>query len=100
MKKAFAISGLTVWTLGLVIGLGFAVVGQMNGTNKLPFENRRLQTENRSLSSERDSLRVSLKTERGLSDQYLGILGLHHKMLFEVVTPPNVTSLRPRPREE
>lgn len=100
MKKAFAVASLAVWTLGLLIGIGFAVQGEVNATNNLPFENRRMLTEIQSLASERDSLLESVKNERGRGDQYLGVLGLQLKMLFESATPPKVKSLGPWPREE
>ena len=101
MTKAFAVASLAVWTLGLLIGIGFAVVGEVNGNNDLPLENRQLLTEIQSLTSERDSLLESVKSERGRGDQYLGVLGLQNKMLFESKsTPPKVTPLGPWPREE
>ena len=34
-EKAFGIVSLTIYSFGLVIGLGFAVVGEVNGNNKL-----------------------------------------------------------------
>ena len=100
MKKAFAVSTLAVWTLALLIGLGFAVVNKANGTNMLLLENRQLGIESRSLASERDSLLEAVKSERGRGDQYLWVLGLQNKMLFESAPPPRVMALEPRLREE
>ena len=100
MKKAFAASTLAVWTLALLIGLGFAVVNKANGTNMLLLENRQLGIESRSLASERDSLLEAVKSERGRGDQYLWVLGLQNKMLFESAPPPRVMALELRLREE
>ena len=93
MKKAFAVATLTVWSLGLLIGLGFGVVGLVNATGKLPLENRQLLAENRSLAT-----KVGL--ERGRSDQYLAVFNLQSKMLYESATLPEVASSGPWPREE
>lgn len=57
MKKAFMISSLSVWTLALLIGVVFAVVGQVTGVQQLPGENYQLRTE-------RDSLKETIATER------------------------------------
>ena len=100
MKKAFAISSLSVWTLALLIGLGIAVMQQVNSTNTLFLENRQLGIHSQSLASERDSLLEAVKSERGRGDQYLWVLGLQNKMLFESAPPPRVKSLEPRLREE
>ena len=100
MKKAFAVSTLSVWILALLIGLGFAVVNKVNATNTLLLENRQLGIESRSLESERDSLLEAVKSERGRGDQYLWVLGLQNKMLFESAPPPRVMALEPRLREE
>ena len=48
---------LTVWTLGLLIGIGFSVVGQVTGVQQLPGENYQLR-------AERDSLKNTIDTER------------------------------------
>ena len=76
------------------------MVNKANATNTLLLENRQLGIESRSLASERDSLLEAVKSERGRGDQYLGVLGLQNKMLFESATPPRVKSLEPRLREE
>ena len=57
MKKAFMIASLSVWTLGLLIGIGFAVLGEVTGVQQLPGENYQLRIE-------RDSLRDTIDTER------------------------------------
>ena len=57
MKKAFMVVSLTVWTLGLLIGIGFSVVGQVTGVQQLPGENYQLR-------AERDSLKNTIATER------------------------------------
>ena len=58
MKKAFMIASLTVWTIGLLVGIGFSVVGQVAGVNQLPGENYQLR-------AERDSLKETIDTESG-----------------------------------
>ena len=100
MKKAFGIATLTFWILGLLIGLGFGVAGEVNANNKLPMENLRLLTEIQALTSEIDSLLESVKNERVRGSQYLKVLDLQHKTFFESATPPNVKSLGPSPHEE
>ena len=100
MKKAFALATVSVWTLGLLIGIGFGVVGHVNATNKLPLENRQLVTENRSLAMERDSLVESVKSETARGDQYFGVLGMQNKMLLKSVALPDVAYLGPWPKED
>lgn len=93
MKKAFAVATVSVWTLGLLIGLGFGVLGLVNATNKLPLENRQLLTENRSLAMERDSLVESV-------NQSLEVLGMQNQMLLKSVALPDVTYLGPWPKAD
>jgi hypothetical protein len=57
VKKAFMISSLSVWTLALLIGVVFAVVGQVTGVQQLPGENYQLRTE-------RDSLKETIATDK------------------------------------
>ena len=57
MKKAFMIASLAVWTLGLLVGIGFSVVGQVTGVQQLPGENYQLR-------AERDSLKNTIDSER------------------------------------
>ena len=57
MKKAFLVASLSVWTLGLLVGIGFSVVGQVAGVQQLPGENYQLR-------AERDSLQDTIDTER------------------------------------
>ncbi len=57
MKKAFLIASLSVWTLGLLVGIGFSVAGQVAGVKQLPSENYQLR-------AERDSLNDTIDTER------------------------------------
>ena len=100
MKKAFAISSLSVWTLALLIGLGIAVMQQVNSTNTLFLENRQLGIHSQSLASERDSLLQSVKSERSRGDQYLRALRQQNEILFELATPPTVKSVGSPLREE
>ena len=57
MKKAFLVASLSVWTLGLLVGIGFSVVGQVAGAQQLPGENYQLR-------AERDSLKNTIDSER------------------------------------
>ena len=57
MKKAFLVASLSVWTLGLLVGVGFSVVGHVTGVQQLPGENYQLRVE-------RDSLQDTIDTER------------------------------------
>ena len=57
MKKAFLVASLSVWTLGLLVGIGFSVVGQVAGVQQLPSENYQLR-------AERDSLKNTIDSER------------------------------------
>lgn len=59
MKKAFVIASLSVWTLGLLLGIGFSVAGQVAGVNQLPGENYQLR-------AERDSLKETIDSERDM----------------------------------
>jgi len=93
MKKAFAVATVSVWTLGLLIGVGFAVAGEIIATNDLPAENLQL-------AKVRDALLDSVKSEHGRGDQYLMVVELQNKMLFESVALPDVTYSGPWPKEE
>ncbi len=57
MKKAFLVTSLSVWTLSLLVGIGFSVVGHVKGVQQLPGENYQLRVE-------RDSLQDTIDTER------------------------------------
>ena len=57
MKKAFLVASLCVWTLGLLVGVGFSVVGHVTGVQQLPGENYQLRVE-------RNSLQDTIDTER------------------------------------
>ena len=57
MKKVFLVASLSVWTLGLLVGIGFSVVGQVTGVQQLPGENYQLR-------AERDSLKNTIDSER------------------------------------
>ena len=57
MKKAFLVASLSVWTLGLLVGVGFSVVGHVTGVQQLPGENYQLRVE-------RNSLQDTIDTER------------------------------------
>ena len=57
MKKAFLVASLSVWTLGLLVGVGFSVVGHVTGVQQLPGANYQLRVE-------RDSLQDTIDTER------------------------------------
>jgi hypothetical protein len=73
LKRAFTIAGLIEWTLSLVVGMGFAIAGQVTGINHLPFENHNLREESQSLATERDSLLEKLAVggrSEGLSNGY------------------------------
>ena len=100
MKKFFAVGSVAVWTLDLIIGIGFAVLGEISATNSLPLENRQLLTEIYSLASERDSLLELVKIENGRRNQYEAVLGLQNEMLFASGTHLSVKSWGPRPRED
>ena len=57
MRKGFLVASLSVWTLGLLVGIGFSIVGQVAGVQQLPGENYQLRVE-------RDSLQDTIDTER------------------------------------
>ncbi len=57
MKKAFLVASLSVWTLGLLVGIGFSVAGQVVGVQQLPGENYQLR-------AEWDSLKNTIDSER------------------------------------
>ena len=64
MKKAFGIVSLTIYSFGLIIGLGFAVVGEVNGSNKLIGDKVALAHEVASLEVERQTLMDAMAVER------------------------------------
>ncbi len=49
MKQLFIVVSLSVWTVALLIGLGFAVVGEVTAINDLPMENQALKKLNQEL---------------------------------------------------
>ena len=57
MKKTFMVASLSVWTLGLLLGIGLSVAGHVTGVQQLPGENYQLR-------AERDSLKDTIDTER------------------------------------
>ena len=64
MKKAFGIVSLTIYSFGLIIGLGFAVVGEVNGSNQLIGDKVALAHEVASLEVERQTLMDTMAVER------------------------------------
>ena len=64
MKKAFGIVSLTIYSFGLIIGLGFAVVGEVNGSNKLIGDKVALAHEVASLEVEQQTLMDTMVAER------------------------------------
>jgi hypothetical protein len=82
MEKAFAVANLSVWALGLLVGIGFAVVGEVNGTDALAGRIFQLKTESQSLAierdifkDERDSFLESVKSERNRANRYRNTIG-------------------------
>jgi len=109
LKRAFTIAGLTAWTLSLVAWMGFAIAGQVTGTNQLPFENQHLRKESKSLATERDSLVEKLAVDRreqsGRVYRYLtaiGVLEFQNTMIIESLRSnrPAISALGPWPREK
>ena len=102
MKKAFAIASLAVWSLGLLVGMGFAVAAEVAGVHELPLENRLLRTERDSLL---ETIAIDRKDHAGRVDHYLvaiGRLEFQNKMIIESLrlNHPIVTTLGPWPHEE
>ena len=64
MKKAFGIVSLTIYSFGFIIGLGFAVVGEVNGSNKLIGDKVALAHEVASLEVEQQTLMDTMVAER------------------------------------
>ena len=64
MKKAFGIVSLTIYSFGFIIGLGFAVVGEVNGSNKLIGDKVALANEVASLEVEQQTLMITMVAER------------------------------------
>ena len=64
MKKAFGIVSLTIYSFGLIIGLGFAVVGEVNGSNKFIGDKVALTHEVASLEAEQQTLMDTMAAER------------------------------------
>ena len=109
MRKAFKTASLAVWMLSLLVGIGFAVAGEVTGANDLPYENQRLRGERLSLTTEQDSFLESMAVARtghaSRVDNYLAAIGrseFQNKMIIESlsVNTPVVRTLGPWPREE
>ena len=105
MKKAFTIATLGIWVLSLLIGMGFAVAGEVTGDNELPFENQHLRSARLSLTTERDSLLESIAVARTEHDNYLAAIGrleFQNKRIIESLSLniPAVRTLGPWPHEE
>ena len=98
LKRAFTIAGLAAWTLSLVAWMGFAIAGQVTGTNDLPFENLRLRKEIQSLGTDRDSLQE--KVDRYVTA--IARLEFQNNMMIESIRSNRslVTASGPWPREE
>ena len=109
MKKAFVVATVAVWALGLIIGLGFGVAGELTGTNKFPGKIHQLRTERNSLI---ETIAVERYEHDGRVDQYLASIGLlefQNEMMVEYLRlevehlrldAPIVTSVGPLPHEE
>jgi len=48
------VASLSVWTFGLLVGIGFSVVGHVTVVQQLPGENYQLRAERDSLKAERN----------------------------------------------
>ena len=100
MKKAFAAAILAVWTLAFLIAIGFAVVGEVNATNRLPWENHTLRQEILSLKFERQKLLDILEVERTRQEGLTQRLSVGHRLLLFVPPTDDSISLGPWPHEE
>jgi len=105
MKKALVIASLFIWTLGLVVGLGFAIAGEVTAINNLPAENQQLKREHKAMKSDRDSFANSLKIERELNvvrELMNNTLRFQNKRMLESLMEggTGVTLWKQWPREE
>ena len=64
MKKAFVVASISIWAIGLVIGIGFSIVGEITAVNNLPAENQELRREHKAMEADRNSIANALATER------------------------------------
>ena len=64
MKKSLTLMGLGVWTLSLLVGVGFTVAGEVTRANDLPYENQALRWETQSLDDERGVLLGKMAAKR------------------------------------
>ena len=55
VRKGFLVASLSVWTLGLLVGIGFSVVGHVMRVQQLPGENYQLRVERNSLQDTIDT---------------------------------------------
>ena len=100
MKKAFAVASLAVWTLGLLIGIGFAVAGTVNATNRLPAENHALLQEVASLKFGQQKLLETLAAERTQRNGLALRLSMGHRLILSMVQTNYPISSGPWPHEE
>ena len=93
----------------MLVGIGFAVAGEVTGANELTPENQRLRGESLILTAERNALLETIAIERdehaGRADRYLvaiGRLEFQNKMTIESLWSnlPVTSVLGPWPREE
>ena len=98
-----------ITTIILVTLLGFAVAGEVTGTNELPYENQLLRKDSLSLATERNSLLERIAADRkkhaGRVDQFLAAIGrleFQNKMMIESLRAnrPVTSALGPWPSEE
>ena len=107
MKKAFAVASISVWTLGLIIGLGLGVAAQVDATNRLPLENRILRQEVLSTQQEVSSIKIeqqnlleTLAMERHRQKELARALSMAYTRLLPTPQTAYSTSLGPRPQQD
>jgi len=98
MKKAFAIASVSIWTIGLVLGLGFAVAGEVTAINDLPAENQQLKREHKAMEADRDSMAARNAEADAMNNRWSFQNGRMIESLME--SRPWVTPAKPGPREE
>ena len=102
VKKAFMIASLAVWTLSLVTGIGFAVVGEVTGVKQLPDENYQLRAERDSL---RDEMIIERNNHAGVIEAYRVAISrweFQNDQMVESLrfADPIVAAVGPLPHEE
>ena len=109
MKKAFAIASVSIWTIGLVLGLGFSVAGEVTAINDLPGENLQLKREHKAMEADRDSMANKLDIERDSNiARTAEAEAMNNRWSFQngrmieslMASRPWVTPAKPGPREE